>query len=131
MFNKKRIEALEEKFDKLCNEQNEYEKQLKRLGKLERIVKYSKDDEPTFAFCNRWNGTKLYLYVNKEEYIIELKELYNLVNVIEETLEVHNERAYFTVTIRDDDDIDKQHLFIVDYLNDRYVLNSVINVEKE
>lgn len=130
MFNKKKIEELESRIEKLSNEQTEYEKQLKRVRKLERIVKYAKDDESTFCFCDRWCASRLYLYVNKEEYIIELAELGYTSEIVEESLEIYNDRAYFMVT-EIDDDVNKTYLFIIDYLNDRYVLNSIVVAKNE
>lgn len=130
MFYKKRFEELESKFEKLSSMQNEYEKQLKRIRRLERIVKYSNDSEPTFAFPNRWNSDDIYLYINKEEYVVEMVELRRIFNVSKQSLKVHNDRAYFTVTSKDDD-VEKAYLFIIDYCNNRYVFNGEVEIKDE
>lgn len=62
------------------------------IARLERIIKYSKD-EPTFNIMNDYDyklsgninyltpyySTSLYVYIEKEEYIVHLKELNNTI----------------------------------------------------
>lgn len=136
--NEEKIEQLEktiqqmkedfcEKLDKACEE----------TERLERIIKHSKN-KPSFELRKiaKFNTCyvpqlifKLYLYVDKEEYIIELEDLRNSQDIDCDTaeLKVKNNIAYFTVLSGVNNGTDykykTKYKFVIEYQSGKYVCN--------
>lgn len=111
----------------------------KNYEKLNRIVKYSKD-EPTFRISehNIWPSdinvshtfiikNDLYIYIDKEEYCVTLTELVRRVNPRSCEFKVEDNFAYFTVN---DYLYGIAEEFIIDYEKGTYV-HRIISKEKE
>ena len=137
---KKEIETLQES-NKTLND---------GFSKLQRIVKYS-GNEPTYhldsyvrysTFIPEKKYT-LYIYVDKEEYVIELKELEN--EIIDEEhceFKVEDSFSYFIISSKWSmggvSEKWQRHEFIIDFKNEKYVhsskydeeLNSKENIEE-
>ena len=124
---KKEIEKLQES-NKTLND---------GFSKLQRIVKYS-GNEPTYyldsnvsfnMFVPSTRKYTLYIYIEKEEYIIELSELEDE-SIDEEGCEfkIEDNFAYFNISShwswRGADGKWKRHKFIIDFKNGRYVCSS-------
>lgn len=124
---KKEIEKLQEN-NKTVNDE---------ISKLRRIVKYS-GSEPTYhldfdvffgVFVPSRRKYSLYIYVGKEEYIIELEELENE-SIDEDGCEfkVEGNFVYFNISSNWNVDgaCDKwtRHEFIIDFKNGKYVHSS-------
>ena len=103
------------------------------IEKLKRIVKRAKD-EPTYhldydvffdMFVPSRRKYSLYIYVDKEEYIIELDELSNEdVDMNSAELEVKENIAYFNISSCMTFEEAKRwtkHKFTIEYKNGRYV----------
>ena len=103
------------------------------IEKLKRIVKRAKD-EPTYhldydvffdMFVPSRRKYSLYIYVDKEEYIIELDELSNEdVDMNSAELEVKENIAYFNISSCMTFEEGKRwtkHKFTIEYKNGRYV----------
>lgn len=107
------------------------------LSKLQRIIKNSKE-EPTFILEGDWQYTrsfltslvseyiyKIYLYIDKEEYIVKLDELSNEdVDMNSAELEVKENIAYFNISSCMTFEGAKRwtkHKFTIEYKNGRYV----------
>lgn len=101
------------------------------IDKLKRIIKYSAS-EPTyyldfnvlfggFLSCKKYT---LYIYVDKKEYIVELKELENE-DIKEKKCEfkVEDNFAYFNILCWKLGRV-KRHEFIIDFKNGKYVYSS-------
>ena len=140
-------EFLTKQYEELCKQygmrekfkevNDRIDKKFERLKELERIVKYARDDKPTFNLIKRSQDTRvhdksytyyLHIYVNKEEYIIELSDLFER-NILEDccSLEIKDKIAHFIVNVSNEDDW-KQYKFIIDYKNNKYVLNEKIDM---
>lgn len=131
----RKINSLEEKCVSADNETCD------TIKKLERIVKYARDDKPTFNTVMRteYRGSyaivvdkfcDLYLYVDKEEYKINLTEITKTKLTNEDcSLEIKNNLAYFTVNTKEEDS-DKRYEFIIDYKNGKYILIEEIDMRK-
>lgn len=144
--NEEKIEELEktiqqmkedfcEKLDKACEE----------TERLERIIKHSKD-KPSFELrtISKYNTCgipmfifNLYLYIDKEEYVIELEDLRNSHNIDYQTakLKVKNNMAYFTVSSNVNNGTDykykNKYKFVIEYKSGKYVCNlKIIKVEE-
>ena len=107
------------------------------LSKLQRIIKNSKE-EPTFILEGDWQYIrsfltslgreyiyKIYLYIDKEEYIVKLDELSNEdVDMNSAELEVKENIAYFNISSCMTFEGSKRwtkHKFTIEYKNGRYV----------
>jgi len=137
---KKEFESLKRRVEEL-EEDKEY--QIKELivksnysiavmETLNRIIKYSKDGEPTCNFKSVINASQIYFYINKEEYVLEFKELreYYLENATIDRLILSNNLAYLTVTCVKGNDTSKTYKFIIDYKNQKYILDEVVENQK-
>lgn len=129
MFGRKRIEELERKVN-LLNEL--LEKETENRQQLGRIVRYAKDNEPTFnthvkRVLNEWDMWEdefwIYLYINKEEYYIHLKDFDNsFIYPFDKyfDLEVRDGLAY--LTYEESRTNNPVYHFVIDYKRRTYVL---------
>ena len=125
LFNKKQDE-LKKELKKL---QENNETLQNNLSKLLRIVKYS-GSEPTYHLANRAEFDvffspiikhTLYIYVDKEEYSVELEELdYKHIDEKKCEFRIEGEFAYFNVYFTYLNYTEK-HEFIIDFNNGKYV----------
>ena len=137
----KSLQQTKEDFHKRINETN------KEVDKLERIIKYSKD-KPTFRLVNSTGINSyygylyykhiLYIYINKEEYTVELEELYGTQNIDKSSgdLKVENNMAYFTILsepfTKDGTDYRIIYKFTIEYKTGKYVCEQeTFKVEEE
>lgn len=93
--------------------------------KLKRIIKYSKD-EPTYKIEDFYDhdmykfyrGYKLFMYINREEYEINLPKCDYIVQS-ECELKVENNIAYFTISMGEEN---LKYELIIDYKNGTYIV---------
>lgn len=119
IFNRKKIKELEERLEKI----NDHVKVLdESLRVCERIIKYAKD-EPNFNIYYDYKKEVhvLYLYINREEYIIELEELHGMIYCVSSgELSIKDGLAVFTVPTKYGNGI---HKFTIDYKAGKYISN--------
>lgn len=132
---KNRIMELEEKDYQNRSISIESRRTTEFLKALDRIVKYSKENEPTYYFCNKFDASEVYLYVDKEEYPIAFNELqeYNIDEISVDRLVLKNNIVHLTITgtiKRHVDKSSKTYDFIVDYKKRKYILANVIEIKK-
>ena len=111
-------------YNRECNSLKE------ELAKLKRTVKYSKD-EPTFnivSWCDydsSWNGIytiRLYIYVEKEEYEIHLKEFnHNIKNKDVTNFRIENGLVYLDIEHHVHSADWDVYKYIIDYREGTYV----------
>lgn len=138
MFGRKRIEELERKVN-LLNEL--LKKETENSQQVRRIVRYAKDDRPTFltdwkrvmsdGFWDEEFWIYIYIYINKEEYYIHLEDFDNtLIYPFDRyfDLEVTDGLAYLTY-----DEPKNNHIyrFVIDYKRGTYVLNQYDRKEEK
>lgn len=139
MWFKKKEKELVNTVDKLDKTIKDLNKQIcddnyrlkQEIEKLHRIIKYA-GDEPTFhlakysSFLGRCTGYTnkhvLHLYIDKEEYIVELTELKDC-NVIDQSCEfkVDGDLAYFNVSVTNG--FWKRYEYVIDYKKETYFCN--------
>jgi len=119
----------------------EIDNKFKRLEKLERIIKYLRDDKPAFNLVQRIKSRyinyryeeklcDLYLYIDKEEYKINLAEIAGMETDNNNcSVDVKDNLAYFNVVISNEDTW-KEYKFIIDYKNEKYILSEEIDMCK-
>lgn len=103
-----------------------------RVDRLERIVKYAKDDRPSFRIESKCTGCNydshrfyykdiLYLYINKEEYSFDISTILNGNGVLmkNSTIEVEDDLAYVDLWVCGGSDYIK--MITIDYKNDSWV----------
>ena len=131
------IQNLKESISSIKLDNNKInEKFTKEISKLNRIIKYSKDiptfhfDVDIFSSFDRKYG--IYIYVDKEEYFVELVEIKN--NPIDtNSFEFHVEDglAHFNIsTITGILGKWKRWEFIIDYKNGKYMVSSKEDAER-
>lgn len=119
------IEELKTRISKLENKLDEKEnKLLDEIEKLRRIVKYS-SDRPEYMIKHEWLFhnyaslkcvLKLYMYIEKEEYVITLDDM-EVKESFTYKFDTHNNLAYFCVY----NNAIKIREYIIDYKKGTYV----------
>jgi hypothetical protein len=120
------------------------DEKFKEVERLERIIKYARDDKPTFNLKQRSQNTRiydksytydLYIYIDKGEYVVELPDLVGY-NIQEDDcyFEVREKLVYFNAsscesTLPGDNNCTKYE-FIIDYMDDRYIVNRKYKFKK-
>lgn len=131
------IQNLKESIDEIKLDTNKInDKFTKEISRLNRIIKYSKD-EPTFhfnvdIFSSFTRKYGVYIYVNKEEYFIDLNEIEgHCIDKNSFEFYVKDDLAYFIIStfsgiLRKW----KKWEFIIDYKNGKYIVSSKEDTER-
>jgi len=112
---------------------------IKKIKKLERIIKYSIDGDVSFHLgClidwHHWSNV-IFLYVNKEEYKIEVAGVdFRYADPNGCSLKFMDDAVYFDALIDDGSKSEskwRKYSFVIDYFNGRYVLIKKVDVEHD
>lgn len=133
---KNRVAELEEKEAyqiKECTLKSNYS--ISVMESLNRIIKYSKEGEPTYHLKNKLHASEILLYIDKEEYSFSFDELYGYQSkeVYIDNLSLRDGLAYLTVTVslgRHMNNNHKTFRFIIDYKHNKYITDQVTEDKK-
>lgn len=134
MFGKRKLEHVVDELERSVKAlKNRNDELTVEVGRLERILKYS-GDAPSCRFITTKLykgfyqigpdiGHKLYIYVDKNEYIIEIDNLPYFATVFEDDYDfsVSGDQAYFDISVVGCKDVIKRYCYTIDYANGKYV----------
>lgn len=135
-----RISDLEESIKNIKENSQKRESELsEEVEKLHRIIKYA-SDKPTFKFDRHricvWMTVSyrntLYIYNEKEEYIIELNELDVVGEIDEESYDfkIDGDLAYFNLSTYSKYNLWTRREYVIDFKNGSYVCNTKPDEER-